>query len=165
VSAHVDLIADLGPAGVRTEHARNHLVTCLACRRRVAAVGSLVRFAREARSAHLGVNPARARRCPSPEEIVRLASAGRQKSSASLQSHLDSCPECALALEESRRALAAPSRAVRSTAPLPPDLERRIRAMATSLPMAAIPRDITRPSPPRSTQNRTRGRRDLRGKR
>lgn len=165
MTAHVDLVTDIGPAGVRTLAARRHLERCAECRGRVLAVRRLAELARRAgaeaggAAGARGTSRSRSREgdlagCLTADVIVALSRPGAPAPARDVTAHLASCEACALARDEARRALSGPRLAfARGTAPaLPERLRARLGGLrpapAAVLPLAAIPRDITRPAAP-----------------
>lgn len=145
MTPHVDLVTDLGPDGVSTSTARQHLKSCGVCRRRVEAVLALAQIVREgiASDADSPVG------CLSEEEIIAAARTDRAAPSRDASVHLTECERCSAALSEARLVLSASATVRALPAPavsLPPALKARIRELQPAMPLAAIPRDITRPS-------------------
>lgn len=150
MSKHIDLVADVGPEGVRTQGARRHLESCADCRRRVAALTRLARLYAGMGRAGETVAPSSSRgKCLSMEQLLALAAPGASPPSTALRTHLEACPECSLALEEASLAMnpqAVSGRLGVRIEPLPRHVRAHVRAQGPALPLAAIPRNITRPS-------------------
>lgn len=150
---HIDFLTELGPGGIRTSAARSHVARCAECQRRVTAMLRLAELAVRGAQALPG------KAHPSPSALVRVACdpAGELRA----RRHVQGCHACSAAVEEARRAVAKAGKRLGAkpvrVVPLPPALRVKIAALREAVPpvevpLAAIPRDITRPSSsPRST--------------